>query len=70
MTLTDCQLLSIVAQLGTFAAAAEREGATLYIPPLKLCGDNAAMIGAQAYYEYLAGSTAGSDLNAYATKEL
>ena len=24
MTLTDCQLLSIVAQLGTFAAAAER----------------------------------------------
>ena len=53
-----------------FAAAAEREGVTLYIPPLKLCGDNAAMIGAQAYYEYKAGSTAGSDLNAYATKEL
>ena len=53
-----------------FTAAAEREGAKLYIPPLKLCGDNAAMIGAQAYYEYLAGSTAGSELNAYATKEL
>lgn len=53
-----------------FAAAAEREGAKLYIPPLKLCGDNAAMIGAQAYYEYLAGSTAGSELNAYATMEL
>ena len=70
MTLTDCQLLSIVAQLGTFAAAAEREGAQLFIPPLKLCGDNAAMIGAQAYYEYLAGNTAGSELNAYATKEL
>ena len=34
------------------------------------CGDNAAMIGAQAYYEYLAGNTAGSELNAYATKEL
>ena len=30
-----------------FAAAAEREGATLYIPPLKLCGDNAAMMSAQ-----------------------
>ena len=29
MTLTDCQLLSIVAQLGTFAAAAER----LHITP-------------------------------------
>ena len=53
-----------------FSAAAEREGAQLYIPPLKLCGDNAAMIGAQAYYEYLAGNTAGSELNAYATKEL
>ena len=53
-----------------FAAAAERDGVTLYIPPLKLCGDNAAMIGAQAYYEYLAGNTAGSELNAYATKEL
>ena len=25
------------------------------------------MIGAQAYYEYLAGVTAGQDLNAYAT---
>ena len=70
MTLTDCQLLSIVAQLGTFAAAAEREGATLYIPPLKLCGDNAAMIGCQAYYEYLRGARAGSELNAWANMEI
>ena len=53
-----------------FAAAAERIGARLYIPPLRLCGDNAAMIGAQGYYEYLAGHTAGSDLNAYATMKL
>ena len=45
-------------------------GAGVFLPELSLCGDNAAMIGAQAYYEYLAGSTAGSDLNAYATKEL
>lgn len=42
-------------------------GAELYMPPLKLCGDNGAMIGAQAYYEYLAGVTAGQDLNAFAT---
>ena len=42
-------------------------GAKLYMPPLKLCGDNGAMIGAQAYYEYQAGVTAGQDLNAYAT---
>ena len=53
-----------------FKAAAEAAGCKLYIPPLKLCGDNGAMIGAQGYYEYLAGTRAGSDLNAYATMEL
>lgn len=52
-----------------FTAAAEKEGKTLYIPPLSLCGDNAAMIGCQGYYELLAGNTAGSDLNAYANME-
>ena len=53
-----------------FAAAAEKAGAELFIPPLKLCGDNAAMIGAQGYYEYLAGHVAGTDLNAYANMRL
>ena len=53
-----------------FAAAAEKDGRKLFIPPLKLCGDNGAMIGAQGYYEYLAGTRAGSDLNAYATMEI
>lgn len=53
-----------------FKRAAEENGFELFIPPLKLCGDNGAMIGAQGYYEYLAGHTAGSDLNAYATMEL
>lgn len=38
----------------------------LYIPPLNLCGDNAAMIGLQAYYEYMSGKTAGTNLNAKA----
>ena len=42
----------------------------VYLPPLKLCGDNAAMIGAQAYYEYQAGNIAGMELNAYATKSI
>ena len=51
-------------------AAAERLGATVYLPPLKLCGDNAAMIGSQAYYEYLAGNVADMSLNAYATKSI
>ncbi len=53
-----------------FQRAAADNGFRLYIPPLRLCGDNGAMIGAQGYYEYLAGHTAGSDLNAYATMEL
>ena len=53
-----------------FQRAAAENGCALYIPPLKLCGDNGAMIGAQGYYEYLAGIRAGSDLNAYATMEI
>ena len=53
-----------------FNAAAKEKGYELFVPPLKLCGDNGAMIGAQAYYEYLAGVTAGSDLNAYATMDI
>ena len=53
-----------------FKAAAEAQSCELFVPPLKLCGDNGAMIGAQGYYEYLAGARAGSDLNAYATMEL
>ena len=53
-----------------FTAACGKAGCALYIPPLKLCGDNAAMIGAQAYYEYLAGHTADSSLNAYASMPL
>ena len=53
-----------------FGRACAEAGAELYIPPLKLCGDNAAMIGCQGYYEYLAGHTAGSDLNAYATMRI
>ena len=51
-------------------SAAEKLGAQVYMPPLSLCGDNGAMIGAQAYYEYLAGNTADMGLNAYATKSI
>ncbi|MBQ1403199.1 MAG: tRNA (adenosine(37)-N6)-threonylcarbamoyltransferase complex transferase subunit TsaD, partial [Oscillospiraceae bacterium] len=38
-----------------FTEAARQRGLELFIPPLRLCGDNAAMIGAQGYYEFLAG---------------
>ena len=51
-------------------AAVEKLGGEVYMPPLKLCGDNGAMIGSQAYYEYLAGNTADMSLNAYATKSI
>ena len=49
---------------------AKRHSVQLCMPPLSLCGDNAAMIGSQAYYEYLAGNIADMDLNAYATKSI
>ncbi len=42
-------------------------GLEFFLPPLKYCGDNAAMVGAQAYYEYLSGNLADAELNAYAT---
>ena len=50
--------------------ACAQAGCRLYLPPLRLCGDNGAMIGAQGYYEYQAGHTAGMDLNAYATRDI
>ena len=50
--------------------AAEEIGVEVYMPPLSLCGDNASMIGSQAYYEYCAGNTADMSLNAYATKSI
>ena len=39
----------------------------LYFPPLKYCGDNAAMVGVQGFYEFESGNTADQDLNATAT---
>jgi N6-L-threonylcarbamoyladenine synthase len=45
-------------------------GWDVYLPPLSLCGDNAAMIAAQGYYEFMAGNAAGTDLNAYANMDL
>lgn len=44
--------------------ACEREGLKFYYPSPIYCTDNAAMIGAAAYYEYKNGARAGWDLNA------
>ena len=49
------------------AEECEKRGWRCYYPPLELCGDNAAMVGSQGYYEYLAGHTASADLNARPT---
>ncbi len=48
-------------------AFARKKGLTFYMPPRSLCGDNAAMIAAQGYHEYLAGVRADTSLNAKAT---
>lgn len=40
------------------------------IPPMNLCGDNAAMIGAYAYTQYRKNDFAGMDLNAHPGLEL
>lgn len=45
----------------------KKHGTALYMPPLSLCGDNGAMIAAQAYYNFKAGITADETLNASAT---
>lgn len=50
--------------------AAAQNGMELFVPPLSLCGDNAAMIGAQAFFEFQKGHIADESLNAYATMSL
>lgn len=48
----------------------DKNGFKLYMPPLFLCGDNAAMIACQGYYDFLAGKRADASLNAVATLSL
>ena len=48
------------------SAVAKKCGAEIFIPPLSLCGDNAAMIAASGYYEYERGNLADASLNACA----
>lgn len=45
----------------------QKNNIRLYYPPLKYCGDNAAMVGVQGYYEYLSGNISDASLNATAT---
>lgn len=46
------------------AREGEKQGLRVVYPPPALCTDNAAMIACAGYYAYMAGNTAGMDLNA------
>lgn len=48
----------------------DRNNWKLYLPKLKYCGDNAAMIASQGYYEFLENNVADESLNAYATMSI
>lgn len=50
--------------------ACKKKGVAFYRPSPILCTDNAAMIGAAAYYDFIAGKRAGLDLNAVANLKL
>ena len=50
--------------------ACDKNGFKLFLPELKYCGDNAAMIASQGYYDYISGKRAGMDLNGIATLSL
>ncbi len=52
------------------AEECEKRNITLYMPELKYCGDNAAMIASQGYYEIIKGNTADMTLNAVASKNI
>lgn len=51
----------------TLSEECKKRGYKFFMPQKSLCGDNAAMVGSQGYYEFISGNIADRDLNAYAT---
>lgn len=45
----------------------DERGYSLFIPPTKYCGDNAAMVASHGYFEFQAGNIADYELNAVAS---
>lgn len=54
----------------TLQKICDEKNLELYMPPKSLCGDNAAMVGCQGYYEFISGHIATQDLNAFATRSI
>ena len=54
----------------TLREECQKRGRQLFMPEKSLCGDNAAMVGAQGYYEFQSGNITGADLNAFATMSI
>ncbi len=54
----------------TLESECKKRGYDFFMPDKSLCGDNAAMVGSQGYYEYISGNIAKADLNAYATMSI
>ena len=54
----------------TLSEECKKLGFEFFTPDLKYCGDNAAMVGSQGYYEFLKGKTAGLSLNAKASMKI
>lgn len=50
-------------------AMCKNHNATLTVPPISLCGDNAAMVALAGYHEYLDNNLSGPGLNASATEQ-
>lgn len=48
----------------------DERGYKLYMPELKYCGDNGAMIASQGYFDYISGKRADESLNGVATLSL
>ncbi len=51
-------------------SACRERGYRLFLPELKYCGDNAAMIASQGYYDFISGKRADMSLNGIATLSL
>ena len=62
----DGELL-FIDHTGKVVIDADFEAGRVFLPQLKFCGDNGAMIASQGYYEFTAGHTAGLDLNGLPT---